>query len=276
MDNKIRLHLPAIPHTITTNEFSHCAFTGKVLRFGLMMINQDYEVYHYGVETSESNATKQIDLFTKEEWDNLRILSYQELHPSLTRDDIQERLSDPKKFVGDLANASTSLYKQFNQRFRVELQKHYRNTSTDIVCIPFGRAYQEALMSLNVIVVETGIGYDESFATYRIVESYAHMHYICCVEKIVHPSNYWFNVPNYYDITEWPFVHKPKKPKIGYYGRICQIKGLDIFIEISKTFNLVEFVMCGQGDPEPFLKQGSDTGNLKYKPPIHGKERGEF
>ena len=34
--------------------------------------------------------------------------------------------------------------------------------------------------------------------------------------------------------------------------------------------------MCGQGDPEPFLKQGSDTGNLKYKPPIHGKERGEF
>ena len=37
MENKIRLHLLAIPHTITTDDFSHCAFTGKVLRFSPMM-----------------------------------------------------------------------------------------------------------------------------------------------------------------------------------------------------------------------------------------------
>jgi len=61
---KIRLHMLAVPHTITNKEFSHCAFTGKVLRFCPMMRSRGFEVYHYGVETSESNATKQIDLFT--------------------------------------------------------------------------------------------------------------------------------------------------------------------------------------------------------------------
>jgi hypothetical protein len=54
----IRLHLLAIPHTITRDEFSHCAFTGKVQRFAPMLQScrasdgrQVFEVYHYGVET---------------------------------------------------------------------------------------------------------------------------------------------------------------------------------------------------------------------------------
>ena len=52
----MRLHLPAIPHTITSAAYSHCAFTGKVLRFPRMMMSVGYEVYHYGVEGSESDA----------------------------------------------------------------------------------------------------------------------------------------------------------------------------------------------------------------------------
>lgn len=38
--------MPAIPNTITSNEFSHCAFTGKVLRFATMIMSLGYEVYH--------------------------------------------------------------------------------------------------------------------------------------------------------------------------------------------------------------------------------------
>ena len=52
----MRLHLPAIPHTITSAAYSHCAFTGKVLRFPRMMMSVGYEVYHYGVEGSETDA----------------------------------------------------------------------------------------------------------------------------------------------------------------------------------------------------------------------------
>ena len=61
--SKIRLHILAIPHTITRDEYSHCAFTGKVLRFSPMMRSRGFEVFHYGVETSESGADKDINLF---------------------------------------------------------------------------------------------------------------------------------------------------------------------------------------------------------------------
>ena len=63
----IRLHILAIPYTITNDEYSHDAFTGKVQRFSPMMRSRGYEVYHYGVEGSESNATKDIQLLTKDE-----------------------------------------------------------------------------------------------------------------------------------------------------------------------------------------------------------------
>ena len=65
----MRLHIPAIPHTITSRLYSHCAFTGKVLRFAPMMRSRGYQVYHYGVEESEVEDT--IDLLTREEWQQL-------------------------------------------------------------------------------------------------------------------------------------------------------------------------------------------------------------
>jgi len=211
MNQNIRLHIPAIPHTITNNDFSHCAFTGKVLRFCPMMTSKGFEVYHYGVETSETKATKQIDLFTKDEWDELRITSYKELQPELTYQEIQNKLANVKNFIGDLANVNTSLYSEFNKRLRRELIRHYRSTSTDIICIPFGKAYVEALKGLKFIEVETGIGYPESYATFRIFESYAQKHFICGIEKINQPFNYWFVVPNYYNIDEWQINENVEK-----------------------------------------------------------------
>ena len=65
MTIKIRLHLPAIPHTITRSEFSHCAFTGKVQRFASMMRSREFEVFHYGVETSITGADKNIGRLDK-------------------------------------------------------------------------------------------------------------------------------------------------------------------------------------------------------------------
>ena len=76
MADKIRLHLLAIPHTVTRDDFSHCAFTGKVQRFAPMMRSRGFEVYHYGVETSQSGATVDVNLMTLEEWKSLRRLSY--------------------------------------------------------------------------------------------------------------------------------------------------------------------------------------------------------
>lgn len=158
MNSRIRLHLLAIPHTITRDEFSHCAFTGKVHRFAPMMRSRGFEVFHYGVETSQSGANKDIDLLTVDEWKELRIQSYIYLHPDETREAVIKKLEDPTSFIGDLGNWDTPLYKRFNSRAREELQKHYRSTATDILCLPFGPAHEAALKGLNLVKVETGIG----------------------------------------------------------------------------------------------------------------------
>ena len=268
----IRLHMPALPHTITTNEHSHCAFTGKVFRFAPMMKSRGFEVYHYGIETSCPNANKNIDLLTKLEWEDLRIESYKYLHPELSIEEIKIKLADKKNFVGDLGNYTTPLYKEFNRRLKISLQENYRSTATDIVCFPFGRAHEDAIAGLNVICVESGIGYPDSYKNFRIFESHCKLHMAIALEK-KNCQHYWFVVPNYYNILEWPLNLNPDKKTIGFFGRICYIKGCNIVVEIAKQFPQLNFVICGQGDPDQYTNK---SPNIIYKPPIHGEERGEF
>ncbi len=272
---RIRLHIPAVPHTITRDEYSHCAFTGKVQRFGPMMRSQGFEVYHYGVETSCSNATKDIILLSKKEWDELSIKSVIFLNPGMTRMDAIEYLKDPTKISNALANWNTPLYIEFNKRFREKLLENYRSMQTDIVCVPLGRSYNAALNGLKLTAVETGIGYADSFLKFRIFESYAWMHHTIGTEK-VKPHNYWFVIPHSHNIDEFPFsdnTHKLQtKKKIGFFGRLIHDKGCSIIVEIAHRFPEVEFIFCGQGDPSPFM----GLPNVTYKMPIHGKERGKY
>ena len=268
---KIRLHLPAIPHTITTNEYSHCAFTGKVLRFSPMMRSVGYEVYHYGVETSTSGADVQIQLLTVNEFTDLKVDSCLYLDSKLTKEEAVTKLSDPSQEVGNLANWDTPLYKEFNRRFREELIKNYRSNTTDIVCIPFGPAYEAAFLGLNYVYVESGIGYSNAYKDFRIYESYGKLHYDCSRANI-QPPNYWFVCPNYYDIKEWPFQPTCKKNTIGFFGRITNIKGLDVIVEIAKKFPHIDVYICGQGDPTKYLTEP----NIKYHKPLHGLERWDY
>ena len=48
----MKLHVLAIPHTVTSKEYLSCAFTQKVLKFCKMM-NPHYEIIHYGHEKSD-------------------------------------------------------------------------------------------------------------------------------------------------------------------------------------------------------------------------------
>jgi len=269
---KIRLHLPAVPNTITRDEFSHCAFTTKVKQFPKMMQSMGFEVYHYGVETSQTEALKNIELLSLQEWEELRIKSIMYLDKSLTRTDAIKTISDKTQFIGKLANIQTPLFEKFNKRFRKKLQENYRSNATDIVCLPVGCAHKQALEGLNYVVVEIGIGHPNSFEKYRVFESYAWLNHTLGSEKI-DPPNYWFVVPYSFDVDAFKAVSRyPQKPKIGFLGRITSDKGLFVITEVAKRFPDVEFVICGQGDPQPFLKHP----NIKYKLPIHGTERSDF
>lgn len=263
--SKIRLHIPGVPHTITRSEFSNCAYAGKVLRFAPMMRSRGFEVYHYGVETSESGADVQIELMTKAEWNDLRIASYKHLHPEMTEDAILKRMDDPTTFVGELSNWDTPIWVEFNKRLAKALKANYRSTQTDIFCMPLYR--YSAADNMDIVLVESGIGYDNPGTRFRIFESYAWMH-----KYLKASDNYWFVVPNYFNTAEWPLSLVPKVDTVGFLGRICERKGCYEIVEMAKKFPTVRFVLCGQGDPKPFMTQP----NIVYKPPITGKERGDF
>ena len=66
---KPTLHLIGIFHTKHQESFSHCAFTGKALRFPKMMQMYDYEVIEYSNEGSESTANEKVVMLTHQEYD---------------------------------------------------------------------------------------------------------------------------------------------------------------------------------------------------------------
>uniref|UniRef100_A0A6C0D066 Glycosyl transferase family 1 domain-containing protein n=1 Tax=viral metagenome TaxID=1070528 RepID=A0A6C0D066_9ZZZZ len=271
MDTKIRLHLLAVPHTITRSEYSHCAFTGKVQRFSPMMRSVGFEVYHYGIESSDSGADKNFNILSINEWKRLRIESYKSLNPDVSFNEIKKKLNDHTQFIGNLANIGTPLYKVFNERLRPILAQNYRSRTTDIVCLTFGPAHEEAISGKDYITIETGIGYNNAYKELRIYESYAIMHWYLGKEG-KQTINYWFICANYYNIIEWPLNLNPIPNRIGYFGRIHEVKGLYVILEIAKLFPQVEFIICGQGDPTPF----TSVPNIKYKQPIHSSDRAEY
>jgi glycosyltransferase involved in cell wall biosynthesis len=266
-----RLHLPAIPHTLTHDDYSHCAFTGKVLRFSSMMRSRGFEVIHYGTEGSKSGATRDVQLFTTQEWKDLRIKSIRHLKPTefKTDEEAQAYLDNPKTFFGELANWCTPLYEEFNRRFKAELTKNY--TSPDLVCIALGKSYDAALEGMNVIPIETGIGYNGSCKNFRIFESHTWMARTIGVED-KDPNNYWFVIPNFFNILEFPYSPTPPIPTIGFLARIGNCKGCNIIVEIARRMPHARFVLCGQGDPTQYLV----VPNVVYKAPIHGAERGRY
>ena len=268
---KIRLHLPAIPYTITREEFSHDAYTGKVKRFSPMMRSVGFEVFHYGVETSESGADRDFQLLTKKEWRNLCIDSLIFLDNKLTREEATKKYDDPSMIISTLSNWNTPVFVEFNKRLRVKLIENQREGITDIVCLPLARSHEAAVNGLKYCMVESGIGYSNSYKEFRIFESYGWMARTLGVEN-KQPSNYWFVVPNYFDINQFKFTAVPEKKKIGFLGRIEDVKGCNIILEIARRFPDIQFILCGQGNPTNYLK----SPNVIYKLPIHGDERSDY
>ena len=265
----MRLHMLGIFHTVCDETFSHCAFTNKTRLFSPMLRAQGFEVTYYGVAGMQSGATEDVVLMEQDE--HLALLGQKSYH------------EDPTAFVGNKAVVGTSVATQFNYRLRDELDN--RLEPGDVVCLPFGHAHENAIARLELLrtgecaVVETGIGYPSPCTIRRVYESQAWRHWTMGKEGFdgygwETPRQEWV-IPNYYQIEEWPVHHALSvegKRTVVFLGRLNESKGCAIIPRLARAFPHLRFVLCGQGDPTPYLGEP----NVEYLPPLQGGARAPF
>jgi len=257
----MKLHLLGIPHTYTHPSFSCCAFTGKVLRFSPMMQYEGHHVIHYGNAGSESGAKEQVEILDAEEYKKLG------------------GCEPGDEQYGNSAQIGSKLYQEFNGHLGQELEA--RVEPGDIICLPFGTAHMEALTGPRCKMafwVETGIGYRQAFTRHRIYESNAWMNVHLGRETpngVVMGYDYWFTIPNYYEPEDWPLgigkMPSNEKPTIAFMGRLNEDKGLRIIEEIAKRMPHVDFTICGQGDPSPWVRKNVYPVSPFHGPPSEGR-----
>jgi glycosyltransferase involved in cell wall biosynthesis len=118
------------------------------------------------------------------------------------------------------------------------------------------------------IDVESGIGYPTTFLPYRIYESAAWMHRDQG-KNGREGNNYEWIIPNYFVKEDWP-AGTGEGDYVLFMGRIGESKGCSTVLELAKRLPHLEFILCGQGDPNPYL----ESPNIRFHPPVQGKERG--
>jgi len=250
--SKPTLHLIGIFHTVHNQEYSHCAFTGKALRFPKMMQPHGYSVVEYSNEGSESAATEKVVM-----------LSVAEL-AELTKSERRNRES----FHGGLAVLGSTWHTEFENRLLPAMQTRVK--PGDIICHPFGHSHSRLRRDFpRNAHVETGIGYPTTMPkSFKIFESYAWQHYHAGKHS-KQGSHYEFVIPNYFDTADWE-PNFEIGSYIAFLGRIDKIKGLDTIYEIAKRIDM-KIAICGQGDAKKWAHP-----NIEYIGPIYGKQRSAF
>jgi glycosyltransferase involved in cell wall biosynthesis/SAM-dependent methyltransferase len=247
---KPRLHLVGIFHTQHTQEYSHCAFTGKALRFPKMLQMYGYKVIEYSNEGSHSTADEHVPILSFQEFDAL--------YGSRKSTD----------FHGNDATIGSAGHTAFESRLIDKLRE--RIQPQDIICHPFGHAHQRLMEEFpNNQHVETGIGYPTLMPySFRIFESYAWMHYHQGKENR-NGRNYEWVVPNYYDLDDWDPSYEPGQ-YYAFLGRITTLKGMDT-LRAMADYLRYPIVLHGQGDASEWAHP-----NIEYKGPLTGRARSNF
>jgi glycosyltransferase involved in cell wall biosynthesis len=222
----MRFHVLAIPHTITREDYSACAFTQKVLKFCRMMTRRGHTVYHYGHADSRVDCTEHVPIT-----DNTLLRA--------TYGDYDWHTEFFKTNTGDLC------HKVFNERAIEEVGK--RKQSGDFLLAFWGQGHLPTINAHpDLISVEPGIGcFNKPCARHNVFESYAVMSAICGKHGL-EPSWYDAVIPNYFDFEDFD-LGDGSGGYFLYVGRIIPNKGVGIAMDIAKACKK-RLVIAGQGD----------------------------
>jgi len=217
MSNKYRFHLLGLPHTVTHPDFSACAYTSKVLKFGKMMKARGHEIIHYGHEDSELVCDEHVTVTTNEDL-------------KIAYGDYDWR----KNFFK--FNTSDHAYQTFYANAIREVGK--RKQKNDFI-LPFWGSGTRPVCDAHpeMICVEPGIGYAGGhWSQWKVFESYAIMHAYQGLTSVGTCKQSWYDVviPNYFDLDDFTYAPETKEDYFLFLGRVYSGKGIDIAVQVTE------------------------------------------
>lgn len=224
----MRFHVLSVPHTVSTTEFTTCAFTQKVVKFCEMMMERGHEIIHYGHEDSDVQCTEHVTVLSDTIWRQCY-------------GDHDWRTHFFKFDTNDLA------YRTFNENAIKAIA--LRKKTNDFI-LPFWGGPLKPVCDAHpdLICVEPGIGYAYGhFAPYKVFESYvAHSAYYG-LNSLAYCNEKWYDVviPNYFKREDFVFEDK-KDDYFLYLGRVYDGKGVNIAIDVTERIG-AKLIIAGQG-----------------------------
>lgn len=247
----MRFHLPGLAHLPTIRENSACAYTQKIIRLARMLRAEGGYVMFYGVEGSEVECDEYSVVLSTEEW---------------------------AKDFGDYDRSSNQFRNGFNyesthifNRNMIELVNN-RKQQKDFILMPMGLYHKAVADAVQLMTVESGIGYGDTFAPFRVFETYTWMMNVYGKHN-QGASAYNTVIPNCYDLNEFPFQEK-KEDYFIYMGRCNFDKGVGVAIDVAKHLG-IKLIIVGQGD----YARGSEWNgfsNIERRNAVGPKERSEL
>lgn len=248
MSQKFTFHVVSLPHTQTTAEYTHCAYTQKVRKFCNMMTNLGHEVILYASEENEARVSELVTVITKEK--------QRELFGDYDHTKV------PFKITWDTYDpAWVEMNSNTIRAMATRIKPH------DFICLIGGHPQKIIADAFpDHLAVEYGIGYTGTFSPYRVFESYSHLHLVHGLQHDEYHGNFYETViPNYYDTEEFPFAEE----KDDYYlfvGRLNADKGYGIAQEVCQKLGK-RLLVAGVGN---------FSGYGEYVGVVGPKERGEL
>ncbi|MCK4814735.1 glycosyltransferase, partial [bacterium] len=243
-----------LAHLATNKEqAAACAYSQKVLKMGKMLKMSGHKVFFYGVEGSTVECDEFIQVSTK------TVLRE-------TYGDYDYKSEMYKFDIHDLA------YTAFNENAVREIKK--RKRADDFLLVPFGFGEKAIADAVGLyLTVESGIGYTDTFAQFKVFESYAWMHYLYGRDKVADGKFYDCVIPNYFDPKDFAYRNK-KEDYFLYIGRLIKRKGVKIAKETVEAIG-GKLVLAGQkGTGQDFIDLSNPC--MEYVGFVNFEERKEL
>ncbi len=251
----LRFHLLGLAHLATHKNNSACAYTQKIVKLARMIKSYGHTLYFYGIEGSEVECDEFIQVSD--------------------HDILRQTYGDYDKSKDFFKHDPTDLaHRTFNQNTITAINE--RKQQQDILLCPMGNYDKPIADAVQLVTVESGIGYTGVFTAYRVFESYAWMHYVYGL--LNQDDGGWYDavIPNYFDVADFPFQPK-KKDFLLYFGRIISRKGVQVASDVAKATGN-RLLIVGQGsldNPNEGLSLGSEK-HIQYFPAVGPEERAQL